>query len=44
MCVAPVDEGVWSMCNTMKTGIDMVHGFQQWQEMLPPSMSTTDDA
>jgi len=20
MCVAPVGEGVWNMCNTMKTG------------------------
>ena len=26
----PDSEGVWSMCNTMKT--DMVHGFQQWQD------------
>jgi len=50
MCVAPVGEGVWSMCNTMKIGIDMVHGFQQWQDRCwqvvtwAPNMSTADDA
>ena len=50
MCVAPVGEGIWSMCNIMKTGIDMVHGFQQWQDRCwwvvtwAPSMSTADDA
>jgi len=50
MCVAPVGEGAWIMCNTMKTGIDMVHGFQQrrdrcWQVVTwAPSMSNADDA
>jgi len=39
----PVGEGVWSMCNTMKTGrygawLPTVAG-----QMFAPSMSTTDD-
>jgi len=32
MCVRP-----WKQA-------DMVHGYEQWQDMLAPSMSTTDDA
>ena len=50
MCVLPVknplpvDEGVWSMCNTMKQS-DMVHGFQQWQDILTSSdLGTEHDA
>jgi len=46
MCVAPVNnpmpvgDGVWSICNTVQT---TVNGYEQWQDMLAPSMSTTDD-
>ena len=44
MCVAPVGEGIWSMCNTTKTD-----RFSAWLSTVAgmtwtPSMSTTDDA
>jgi len=38
----PVSESVWSMYNTMQTG-RTGHGYQQWQDMLAPDMSTTGD-
>jgi len=39
----PVSESVWSMYNVCKQA-DTVHGYQQWQDTLAPSMSSTDDA
>ena len=49
MCVAPVKiqcqlETVYGVCVIPCKQADMVHGYQQWQDMLAPSMSTTDDA
>ena len=32
-----------AMCVIPWKQADMVHGYQQWQDMLAPSMSTTDD-
>ena len=47
MCVAPVKvqcqlETEYGVCVIQCNQADMVHGYQQWQDMLAPSMSTTD--
>jgi len=49
MCVAPVKiqcqlETVYGVSVIPCKQADMVHGYQQWQDMLAPSMSTTHDA
>ena len=49
MCVATVNiqcqlEMVYGLCVIPCKQADTVHGYQQWQDMLAPSMSTTDDA
>ena len=48
MCVAPVKiqcklETVYGVSVIPCKQADMVHGYQQWQDMLAPSMSSTDD-
>ena len=49
LCVAPVKiqcqlVKVYAVCVIPCKQADTVHGYQQWQDMLAPSMSTTDDA
>ena len=49
MCVVPVNiqfplAKVYGVCIILCKQADTVHGYQQWQDMLAPDMSTTDDA
>jgi len=49
MCVAPVKihchlETLYGVCVIPCKQADKVHGYQQWQDMLAPGTSSTDDA